>query len=76
MQTGKTAEEIVELKKNTTRIKWSMETAEGISFPFDGVPFICVGVANYQCHQGDDIDRNTKMRRKQNQDSKEVENLL
>ena len=72
-QKGKTSEEIVELKKITTRVRWSMAIPEGISFPFDGVPFICVGAANYQCHQGEDIDKNTKVKRKQKRDSIEVE---
>ena len=49
-----------------------MVASEGISFPFDGVPFICVGAANYQCHQGDDIDKKTKIRRQQQQEEKEV----
>ena len=49
-----------------------MATSDGISFPFDGVPFICVGTANYQCHQGNDVDKNTKIRRQQERDEKEV----
>ena len=47
-----------------------MET-DGISFPFEGIPFICVGAANYQCHQGNDVDKNTKIRRQQERDEKE-----
>ena len=71
----KTAEEVIELKKGT-RVQWSMVASEGISFPFDGVPFICVGAANYQCHQGDDIDKKAKIRRQQQQKEKEVDYLL
>ena len=69
---GKTAEEIIQLKKDTTRVKWSMETSDGISFPFEGIPFICVGTANYQCHQGNDVDKDTKIKRQQERDEKEV----
>ena len=49
-----------------------METSDGISFPFEGILFICIGTANYQCHQGNDVDKNTKIRRQQEWDEKEV----
>ena len=64
--------EIIDLKNGTTRVKWSMESSDGISFAFEGIPFICVGTANYQCHQGNDVDINTKIRRQQERDEKEV----
>ena len=55
-------------------MQWSLVSSEGISIPFDGTPFMCVGTINYQCHQGDDVDRNTKIRRKDERNKKEVIN--
>ena len=52
-----------------------MVASEDVSFPFDGMPFICVGTPNYQCHQGDEIDRNTKIRQQQ-QEKNKVDYLL
>ena len=58
---GKTAKEIVGSKEiATVRLQWSLISPEGISFPFDGVPFICVGTVNYQCHQGNDVKYENK----------------
>ena len=53
-------------------MRWSLATADGISFMFDGTPFIAVGTILYQCHQGNDIDRNTKVKRQLALDEKEV----
>ncbi|CAB4043203.1 Hypothetical predicted protein, partial [Paramuricea clavata] len=53
------------------RVQWRLTSSEGISFPFDGVPFLCVGTVNYQCHQGDDIDLKTKMKRQEDRDKNE-----
>ena len=58
--------------KSATRVQWSFKCSEGISFPFDGIPFICVGTVNYQCHQGNDVDLKTKQKRQDEQDRKEV----
>lgn len=71
---GKTAEEILEHRKSDTtlRVQWSLTCSEGISFKFDGIPFLCVGTINYQCHQGSDIDLHTKRRRKEERDKKQV----
>lgn len=53
-------------------MQWSLASPEGVSFPFDGVPFLCVGTVNYQCHQGDDVDVKTKIKRQEERDKKEV----
>jgi hypothetical protein len=60
------------LRENRTRLQWSLKSSEGISFSFDGVPFLCVGTVNYQCHQGNDIDLKTKIRRQEALDKNEV----
>ena len=67
---GKTAEQIVDCRKSATtlRVQWSFASPEGISFQFDGILFLCVGSINYQCHQGDDVDLKTKMKRQEKQD--------
>ena len=41
-------------------------------FFFDRVPFVCIGTINYQCHQGNDVDKKTKIRRAKERDEKEV----
>ena len=51
---------------------WNVVAADGISFPFDGTPFMPAGIAQLQCHQGDDIDENTKEKRKKVLDEREV----
>ena len=56
------------LKKiGTVRLQRSLVSPEGIPFPFDGVPFICVGTVNYQCHQGNDVDMKTKIKTQEEQ---------
>lgn len=62
----------MQCRKSLTRLQWSLANSDGISFPFDGIPFVCVGTINYQCHQGDDVDRNVKMKRTKQRDEKEV----
>jgi hypothetical protein len=57
-------------------VQWSLVSSEGISIPFDGVPFMCVGTMHYQCHQGHDVDRKTKIRRQDERNKKEVINNL
>jgi hypothetical protein len=73
---GKTFKEVMKLKKGVARIQWSVVNPSGISIPFDGVPFMCVGTVIYQCHQGDDIDAKTKQRRQEERDKKEVKSIL
>ena len=72
---GKAAEEIVENRKSETtlRVQWNFTSPEGISFQFDGIPFLCVGTTNYQCHQGNDVDLKTKIKRQKKQETNEVE---
>ncbi len=53
-------------------MQWTLKSSEGISFSFDGVPFLCVGTVNYQCHQGNDIDLKTKIKRQEVRDKNEL----
>ena len=67
---GKTVEEVINCK-SFARVQWSLFNPGGISFPFDGIPFVCVGTINYQCHQGEDVDKITKIRRAKERDEKD-----
>lgn len=71
---GKPIEEVIVSKKGASRVQWSLVSSEGISIPFDGTPFMCVGQIYYQCHQGDDVDRSTKNRRQKARHKNEVMN--
>ena len=53
-------------------MQWSIKIESGISYPFDGVPFLSAGSLHFQCHQGKDVDKKTKERRQQELDAKEV----
>ncbi|XP_046862045.1 uncharacterized protein LOC124455456 [Xenia sp. Carnegie-2017] len=48
--------------KSLSRVQWSLSNPDGISYAFDGIPFICIGTLNYHCHQGEDIDKSTKIK--------------
>ena len=37
-----------------------MAAENGISIPFDGIPFLSAGYKIYHCHQGKDVDSHTK----------------
>ena len=55
-----------------TKVQWSLINPSGISNPFDGTPFLCVGTIIYHCHQGNDVDVKTKQKRQEERDQKEV----
>ena len=69
---GKTTKEIMEIKKSVAKVQWSLINPSGISNPFDGTPFLCVGTIIYHCHQGNDVDVKTKQKRQEERDQKEV----
>lgn len=58
--------------KSLSRVQWSLSNPDGISYAFDGIPFICIGTLNYHCHQGEDIDKSTKIKRAKERDENEV----
>ena len=60
------------IKKSVTKVQWSLINPSGISNPFDGTPFLCVGTIIYHCHQGNDVDVKTKQKRQEERDQKEV----
>ena len=57
-----------------SRLQWTQSNKDRISLLFDGIPFICVGTINIQCHQANDVDVNIKTKRAKERDKKEVVN--
>ena len=55
-----------------TRKFWLTNSKEGISVPFDGIPVLSLGGKWFQCHQGQDIDRTEKEKRKEKKDHQQV----
>ena len=55
----------MEIKKSVAKVQWSLINSSGISNPFDGTPFLCVGTIIYHCHQGNDVDVKTKQKRQE-----------
>ncbi|XP_046846818.1 uncharacterized protein LOC124456900 [Xenia sp. Carnegie-2017] len=68
---GKTIKEVMNSGKSLSRVQWSLSNPDGISYAFDGIPFICIGTLNYHCHQGEDIDKSTKIKRAKERDENE-----
>ena len=62
----------MKIKKSVAKVQWSLINPSGISNPFDGTPFLCVGTIIYHCHQGNDVDVKTKQKRQEERDQKEV----
>ncbi len=60
--------------KKTPNVQWNWQANDGISIPFDGVPFLTAGRKWFQCHQGNDIDAPQKKKRKAQKDAIEVLN--
>ena len=68
----KSVEEILNSGKEKKRTQWQVTARNGISFPFDGIPFLSAGSVRYMCHQGVDIDMAAKIARKNKQNEMQV----
>ena len=69
-------DEILSTVPSKARIFWFSNSKEGISIPFDGIPFLSFGGKWYQCHQGEDIDAREKDKRKEKKDRQQVSSFL